>query len=70
VKRRTHCWKDLHTHVEEAFGFGSDDWAASFNKPGATCMLEDGHAGPHEWTDDDRIGVTFADSHGDRKDTP
>ena len=27
----------------------------------ATCMLPDGHEGPHEYTPDDRIRLTFAE---------
>jgi len=55
-----HCWKDRHEHVTETHGFGSDEWIASFCEPGATCMLDAGHGGPHEWTDDGDIGVSFA----------
>ena len=25
----------------------------------ATCLLEDGHEGPHEWTPDNEIMITF-----------
>lgn len=25
-----------------------------------TCMLDDEHGGPHEWTRDDHIGIRFA----------
>ncbi len=28
---------------------------------GSTCLLVDGHTGPHEFTSDDQIGVTFRD---------
>lgn len=57
--RVLHCWKDLHAHAEEKHGWGSDAWAEAYVKPGATCMLEAGHSGEHEFTDDGEIGVRF-----------
>lgn len=42
---KTHCWK---------CGPAADDGCTT------TCMLPDGHKGPHKWTRDDRIGFTFA----------
>ena len=27
--------------------------------PDATCLLPDGHTGPHEWTPDEDITITF-----------
>ena len=44
-KRVVHCWED---------GPHTDDGC------GTTCMLLDGHTGPHEWSRDDEIGVSFA----------
>jgi hypothetical protein len=32
-----------------------------------SCMLEDGHAGPHEWTRDDEIMVSFAPFDDEKK---
>jgi hypothetical protein len=42
---RCHCWQG---------GPETDDGMST------TCMLWDGHEGPHEWTRDDRIGIKFA----------
>jgi hypothetical protein len=43
--RVLHCWEG---------GPDTDDGC------GQTCMLPQGHDGPHEWTRDDEIGVEFA----------
>jgi hypothetical protein len=43
-KRVLHCWAD---------GPRQDDDC------GTSCMLEHGHAGPHEWTRDDAIILHF-----------
>lgn len=56
-KRMLHCWKGNDEDVE----FGSEAWAQAFLEP-ATCMLEEGHAGPHEFTPDKAIGIAFAPS--------
>lgn len=40
-----HCWED---------GPETKDGCST------TCMLLHGHAGPHEWTRDDQIGISFA----------
>lgn len=56
---KPHCWKDKTEHITDLHGFGSDEWAESFNEPSATCMLESGHEGPHEFVPDSQIGVTF-----------
>lgn len=32
---------------------------------GTTCMLQDRHDGPHEWTRDDEITVSFAKAADD-----
>lgn len=46
-----HCWADgPRRETPERF-------------VGSTCMLWDGHDGPHEWTPDDEIGVTFEEDH-------
>lgn len=44
-KRVLHCWED---GPETADGCST------------TCMREKDHVGPHRWTRDDQIGVTFA----------
>ncbi len=52
-----HCWKGIMDDLE----FGTDAWLrASIDLPArATCMLPDGHDGPHEWTPNDQIRVNF-----------
>jgi hypothetical protein len=50
-----HCWQDYQSTLEP----GTDEWAKADGEMSKTCMLEDGHSGPHEWTDDDQITVTF-----------
>lgn len=40
-----HCW---------------DDGPPAEDGCGTTCMLLDGHDGPHEWTRDDQIRASFA----------
>ena len=42
--RVVHCWEG-----------GSDDEDGMSQ----TCMLPDGHAGPHEWSRDDQVLVAF-----------
>lgn len=53
-----HCWQDYRDTLE----FASEAWAESYVNGNATCMLEHGHEGPHEWTPDENIGVSFASS--------
>lgn len=45
ARRVPHCWE---------VGPETDDGCST------TCMLLDGHDGPHEWTRDDNITVSFA----------
>ena len=40
----THCWED---------GPETEDGCST------TCMLLAGHGGPHEWSRDDEIGISF-----------
>lgn len=54
-----HCWKDKGEWADETFGFLSDEHLATLEN-GATCLLADGHEGPHEWTDDGAIVINFA----------
>ena len=55
---RPHCWKDNAEEAAERFGWGSDEWAEAFNNP-ASCMLEGGHDGPHDFVSDSKIGIQF-----------
>ena len=43
-----HCWESEREWIEETYG-------------GRTCMLPEGHDGPHEWTPDDEIVLCFKD---------
>ncbi len=44
-ERAVHCWAD---------GPPTDDGCPT------TCMLWDGHEGPHEWSRDDEVTIQFA----------
>jgi|KBSSwiStaDraftv2_1062776.scaffolds.fasta_scaffold00399_23 hypothetical protein len=43
-----HCW--------------ADNDAVDYGEMSETCMLEAGHDGPHEWTPDDQIRVSFPEA--------
>lgn len=61
MRHKRHCWKDKGTWHEEIYGFLSPEHIrTAFVEPGGTCMLPYLHDGPHEWTPDDEVGVTFA----------
>ena len=51
-----HCWAGRGDDAE----IGSDEWIAGQIEP-STCMLPRGHDGPHVWTRDEEITVTFQD---------
>lgn len=68
-----HCWADKYETLSEGLRFGSDEWAevwldthpepdgqGGVTGQSATCLLESGHTGPHQWTADDSIEVSFA----------
>jgi hypothetical protein len=46
-----HCWADVRDGLEL--------WE-SIDMPGATCFLPDGHDGPHEFTPDSEVVISFA----------
>lgn len=69
--RAPRCWMGRR----EFFGYdrdavpacthgGHDDFGeaqgCAMGFPDATCLLEAGHRGEHEWTPDDEIVITFA----------
>lgn len=56
---RAHCWHDFHEWLRETYGVASDEYIDQREKPSASCLLWDGHEGPHEWTDDTQIVVRF-----------
>lgn len=44
-----HCWEEGPRHAR------CDADGMPIEEVGSTCMLPDGHAGPHEWTSDEEI---------------
>lgn len=59
-----HCWTDKLEWIIETYGDLSSHWYdyVAREGPGETCMLEKGHEGPHEWTPDDQIIITFKEA--------
>ncbi len=51
------CWHGLTDNMEIC----SPEWDAAHERypHGATCLLPDGHEGPHEYTPDNKIMLTF-----------
>jgi len=49
-----HCWAGKADQYE----IGADEWAEAMAHP-ATCLLPDGHDGPHDWTPDEEIIIEF-----------
>ena len=65
-----HCWHDEGEYLEGTCGLRSPehcDYILSDRR--RTCMLPEGHSGPHVWTDNDQIVVKFRDS-GKPKENP
>ena len=68
-ERALHCWTGRKEWTEEAYEkehgagswWGSDAHVATYadDWKDGTCMLEAGHDGPHDFTNDDEIGVRF-----------
>ena len=55
-----YCWKDYQEWIEETTGKPWYDQEDPLNhEKGKTCMLLNGHDGPHEWTPDDEIMIEF-----------
>lgn len=50
-----HCWQGRRDTLE----YASQEYFDEIETCGHTCLLENGHDGPHEWTRDDEIMVTF-----------
>lgn len=69
MTRILHCWQGENDENE----VGSDEWAEIFLRGDGTCMLPDGHDGPHAFTPDDRLFVRFneekleGEKHRERK---
>ncbi len=65
MAKTVHCWQDRGEWAAEKFGWMSKKHIRlSQEAPSATCMRPDGHLGPHSWTKDAEIGVTFSDEEG------
>lgn len=58
----THCWKSYQAHIEETFGWCSDEHLETYSDEfrDGTCMLPEGHEGEHVFTPDDEIEVEFS----------
>lgn len=61
-KRVLHCWADGPSIVEWIEANAHRDDFDIEDYVGWTCMLEKGHDGPHEFTPDNQIGISFAPS--------
>lgn len=61
-KRVLHCWMWRREAIIEAHGIESIAYAETYDDDwrDGTCLLEAGHAGPHEFTDDGDITINFA----------
>jgi hypothetical protein len=61
MSRVVHCWQGKREWIEDTYGDTSDeyyDYMAS-DEPSSTCMLLEGHDGPHAWTNGNEIVVRF-----------
>jgi hypothetical protein len=56
TERTLHCWADYSTCLHA----GLAPFDADLYSVGGTCLLPSGHIGPHEFTRDDEILVTFS----------
>lgn len=50
----SHCWMGGRIRQDDGEEYG------------ATCLLDDGHEGPHEWTPDKDIRIAFAPDGAER----
>jgi hypothetical protein len=59
---KRHCWKSKLEWLSETYGYDSDEYLSGLvsEDGSATCMLERDHVGPHEWTPDGEIIITFS----------
>ena len=61
-----YCWMGKREWIESEYGYMSDEYVNYVGRddgPNETCTLEDGHEGPHEWTPNDQIFLTFSGKH-------
>jgi len=52
-----HCWKDYREHLVEIGQEGTPEWVETYYDGNKTCLLEQGHEGDHEFTDDNSIEI-------------
>jgi hypothetical protein len=64
AERILHCWQDKREWMARTHGEHSDEAIDTYMNGNGTCLLPAGHEGPHEWTPDDQIVVTFAPTTG------
>lgn len=58
-------WPELEAHDPAAADACKREcWMGAHIGPSGTCMLPRGHVGPHDFTNDDEIGVSFAAPSG------
>ena len=50
---KTRCWQDWNETLTE------EEELENIIEMSKTCLLESGHDGPHEWTNDDEFRNTF-----------
>jgi len=51
---KPHCWKSNVEEAAEIHGYASEQWGDAMNHP-STCMLLEGHEGPHDFVFDGDI---------------
>lgn len=58
-----HCWTCRREWLEARYGFHSEQHLETYSQDfiDGTCMLPAGHAGPHDFTPDHAIRITFSD---------
>ena len=62
----TRCWVHESEEIERRYGWASPEMIDYWQRESkGVCMLPDGHDGPHAWTPEDQIVITFK---GERKD--
>jgi hypothetical protein len=61
TSRHCHCWTSKREWCAQTYGHASTEYLDTYDLPGgnATCLLPEGHDGPHEWTSDGGIVVEF-----------
>lgn len=56
-----HCWADWYEELTDQEQVSQEDTQKLLHNYSATCLLELGHAGPHQWTNNEDIAITFKD---------